>query len=190
MASTVAQPKKKVTETKTKSAVAPIVALRGRFVRTSARKLRLVANQMRGMILQDAIDQLPFMNKGAARLFIKILQSAAANARHNDGYEPTDVTIASIMVNEGPKLKRFMPRAHGRATTILKRMCHVTITLQPVAGATKAKVATRRAVTTETVMDASVSTAESTKKQAASKTGKPVKAASGTTRKVFNRKTA
>jgi large subunit ribosomal protein L22 len=95
--------------------------------RVCAQKCRLVADQIRGLNVAKAIDVLTFSEKKAARLLKKVLESAIANAEHNDGADVDDLHVSSIQINEGPVLKRIKPRAKGRANRILKRTSHITI---------------------------------------------------------------
>lgn len=93
----------------------------------SAQKARLVADQIRGKSAEEALDILTFSNKKAADLVLKLLNSAIANAEHNEGADVDELKVSSIFVNEGRTLKRLKPRAKGRADRILKRSCHITI---------------------------------------------------------------
>lgn len=95
--------------------------------RISAQKARLVANQIRGKNVGDAINLLTFSSKKAAGLIKKVLESAIANAEHNQGADIDDLKVSTIFVNEGRSLKRVMPRAKGRADRIIKRSCHITV---------------------------------------------------------------
>ena len=93
----------------------------------SAQKVRLVANQVRGMRVEKAEQLLAFSPKKAARLIKKVLMSAIANAEHNDGLDVDELIISTITVDEGPTLKRGRARAKGRGTKILKRTSHITV---------------------------------------------------------------
>ena len=86
-----------------------------RFARTSAKKARLVADRVRGLSVDKALNLLAF-NKKAAVLVKKVLESAVANAEHNEGADIDTLKVATIMVDEGPSMKRIRPRAKGRAT--------------------------------------------------------------------------
>ncbi len=97
--------------------------------RISAQKVRLVANQVRGMQVEKAEQLLAFSTKKAARIMKKVLLSAIANAEHNDGADIDELSISTIMVDEGPTLKRGRARAKGRGTRILKRTSHITLTV-------------------------------------------------------------
>ena len=93
----------------------------------SAQKVRLVANQIRGMNVEQAEQLLTFSPKKAAHVVKKALMSAVANAEHNNGMDVDELYISSIYVDEGPTLKRGRARAKGRGTQILKRTSHITV---------------------------------------------------------------
>jgi large subunit ribosomal protein L22 len=95
--------------------------------RVSAQKCRLVADQIRGLKVDKAIDLLAFSPKKSARIVKKVLESAIANAEHNDGADIDELRVSSIEVGEGTTMKRTSPRAKGRANRIMKRTCHITI---------------------------------------------------------------
>ena len=98
-----------------------------KFIRISPRKLRYVADVVRNKSVEEAVDILTFTPKKAASILKKAVESAAANATENHEMEEDGLFIARIMVNEGPILKRFRPRARGRATRIRKRTSHLTV---------------------------------------------------------------
>lgn len=98
-----------------------------RFARISPQKARLVADQLRGKPVAQALEILNFSNKKAAELIKKVLESAIANAEHNEGADIDNLNVAKIFVDEGPTMKRIMPRAKGRADRILKRSSHITV---------------------------------------------------------------
>lgn len=98
-----------------------------RQARSSAQKIRLVADLIRGKKVQIALEILTYSNKKASYLVKKVLESAIANAEHNDGADIDNLIIKKIFVNEGPTMKRMMPRAKGRADRILKRTSHITV---------------------------------------------------------------
>jgi len=100
-----------------------------RYARSSAQKVRLVVNLIRGKKVLTALDILNYTNKKAAFLVIKVLKSAIANADHNNRSNINDLKIIKIFVNEGPTMKRIMPRAKGRTDRILKRTSHITVIL-------------------------------------------------------------
>ncbi|QFY43657.1 50S ribosomal protein L22 [Candidatus Methylospira mobilis] len=95
--------------------------------RVSAQKCRLVADQIRGLGVAQAIDLLAFSNKKSAHLVKKVLESAVANAEHNDGADIDELRVSTIFVDEGAALKRMRARAKGRGNRILKRTCHITV---------------------------------------------------------------
>jgi len=97
--------------------------------RISAQKVRLVADQVRGMPVEKAEQLLAFSTKKAARIMKKVLLSAIANAEHNDGADIDELSVARVMVDEGPTLKRGRARAKGRGTRKLKRTSHITLTV-------------------------------------------------------------
>ncbi len=100
-----------------------------RGTRLSAQKGRLVADQIRGLPVERALDLLAFSPKKGAVLIKKVLESAIANAEHNEGADVDELKVASIFVDEGPSLKRFTARAKGRGNRILKPTCHITVTV-------------------------------------------------------------
>lgn len=106
----------------TQSAVA-----QAKYVHTSARKARLVADLIRGESIAEAQAILAYSTRAAAVPVRKVLQSAIANADHNHGLDVRELVVARVTVDEGPTIKRFRPRAQGRATPIMKRTCHITI---------------------------------------------------------------
>ncbi len=95
--------------------------------RISPQKMRLVADQIRGMPVDRAINLLTFSNKKAAQIIKKVLESAIANAENNDAADIDELRISEIMIDEARTMKRWRPRARGRANKILKRMSHVTV---------------------------------------------------------------
>ena len=95
--------------------------------RISAQKARLVADQIRGQAVGSALNTLTFSTKKGAHLVKKLLESAIANAEHNEGADVDELSVAKIFVDEGPTQRRFQPRAKGRACKILKRTSHLTI---------------------------------------------------------------
>ena len=98
-----------------------------RSARISAQKARLVADQVRGLPAERAVNLLRFSDKKAAHLIRKVVESAIANAENNQGADVDELSVTTIMVDEGPTLKRFMARAKGRGTRILKRTSHITV---------------------------------------------------------------
>jgi ribosomal protein L22 len=109
----------------------PMVNARARFVRVAPRKARLVADQVRGLPLDDALPLLRFSTRSAAQDIRKLIESAAANAEANHDLVADDLMIKDIHVDEGPTLRRYRPRALGRATRINKRTSHIVVALTP-----------------------------------------------------------
>lgn len=107
------------------------VSARARYVRTSARKARMVCGHLRGKSVQEARAILAFTPRDAARDWSKLLESAVANAENNHELLEDDLIVREAYADEGPTIKRFRPRAMGRATPIRKRTSHLTITLTP-----------------------------------------------------------
>ncbi len=93
----------------------------------SAQKARLVADQVRGKSVEEALEVLSFSTKKGAEVVKKVLESAIANAEHNDGADVDELRVSTIFVDEGLTMKRIRPRAKGRADRILKRTCHITV---------------------------------------------------------------
>ena len=103
------------------------VAAKLKGARISAQKARLVADQIRGRSVGEALDILNFSTKKGAHLVRKLLESAIDNAEHNEGADVDELSVATIYVDEGMTMKRIKPRAKGRADRILKRSCHITL---------------------------------------------------------------
>ncbi len=103
------------------------VAAKHKGARLSAQKARLVADQIRGKGVEEALEVLSFSTKKAAVLMKKVLESAIANAEHNDGLDVDDLKVSTVFVDEGATMKRIRPRAKGRADRIFKRTCHITV---------------------------------------------------------------
>lgn len=95
--------------------------------RLSAQKARLVADQIRGKSVDEALNQLSFSTRKGAAIVKKVLESAIANAEHNEGADIDELRVSTIFVDEGMTMKRIKPRAKGRADRILKRTCHITV---------------------------------------------------------------
>jgi ribosomal protein L22 len=109
----------------------PVVRAQAKYVRTSARKARLVCDHIRGKSVLEARAILAHTPRAVARDWSKLLESAVANAEHNHELVGDDLRIYTVSADEGPTLKRFRPRALGRATRIRKRTSHLTIELTP-----------------------------------------------------------
>jgi ribosomal protein L22 len=113
-------------------AAPPVVKAKARYVRIAPRKARLIADQVRGLHIEKARALLQFSPRGAAHPIHKLINSAAANAENNHDLIGDEMRVASITVDEGPTLRRFRPRAMGRATPINKRTSHIAVALTPV----------------------------------------------------------
>ncbi len=100
-----------------------------RHAKISAQKARLVADQVRGLPVEKALTLLTFSNKKAAVMVRKVLESAIANAEHNDGADIDELKVSSIYVDVGPSMKRMRARAKGRGNRIVKRTSHITVTV-------------------------------------------------------------
>ena len=105
-----------------------------KFVRIAPRKARLVADEVRGKPVAEAVTILQFTNKRAAGIVGDVIKSAAANAEHNDDADIDALFVRDVRVDEGPTIKRYRPRAMGRATMIRKRTSHISVTLGAPAG--------------------------------------------------------
>ncbi|MDQ3632654.1 MAG: 50S ribosomal protein L22 [Actinomycetota bacterium] len=109
----------------------PVVQAHAKYVRTSARKARLVCDHIRGKSVDEAVAILAHTPRAVAEDWEKLLKSAVANAEHNHELLGDNLKIHAVFADEGPTLKRFRPRAMGRATPIRKRTSHLTIQLTP-----------------------------------------------------------
>ena len=107
------------------------VRAQAKYVRTAPRKVRLVVDHIRGKSVEEARAILAFTPRAVARDWSKVLESAVANAEHNNELDGEDLIVKVAHADEGPTLKRFRPRAMGRATPIRKRTSHLTILLAP-----------------------------------------------------------
>ena len=105
------------------------VSASAKRLRISAQKVRLVADEIRGKPVAEALDLLSFSNKKAAVLMRKAVESVVANAENNEGADIDDLRISEVYVNEGMTMKRIRPRAKGRADRIFKRSSHITVTV-------------------------------------------------------------
>jgi len=102
----------------------------GNYVRGSASKVRRVLDQIRGKSYRDALIMLEFMPYRSTEPITKVLRSAVANAEHNLGMDPASLVITSASADMGPVMKRYRPRAQGRAFAIKKQTCHISISVQ------------------------------------------------------------
>lgn len=103
------------------------VAAKLKGAQISAQKVRLIADQIRGLSVEKALNELEFSNKKAAHIVKKVLDSAIANAENNEGADVDELKVSTVFVDEGMTMKRLRPRAKGRADRILKRSCHITV---------------------------------------------------------------
>ncbi|MDX6272988.1 MAG: large subunit ribosomal protein [Frankiales bacterium] len=141
-----------------------------RYVRVSPMKARRVIDLIRGLPAAQAQTVLKFAPQAASEQVGKVLDSAIANAEHNGRLDPTTLVVSAAFVDEGPTLKRFRPRAQGRAYRIRKRTSHITVvveakpTVAPAPRAAKAAPATTKATTTKATATKKAATARTTKK--------------------------
>ena len=103
-----------------------------KYARLSPQKARLVADQVRGMPVEKAVELLSFSNKKAATVIRKVLESAIANAEHNEGADIDELKVSAICVDEGPTHRRWRARARGRVNHIMKRTSHIHVTVSDV----------------------------------------------------------
>ena len=103
-----------------------------KFARLSAQKARLVADQVRGMPVEKAVELLSFSDKKAAGVIKKVLESAIANAEHNEGADIDELKVSAICVDDGPTHRRWRARARGRVNHIMKRTSHIRVTVSDV----------------------------------------------------------
>jgi large subunit ribosomal protein L22 len=127
--------------TKTSDVALPGARAVARHVRISPNKARRVVNLVRGLPAKDALTVLQFAPQAASEPVYKVLASAIANAENNERLDPDSLLVSEAFVDEGPTLKRFRPRAQGRAYRIRKRTCHITIAVESVGTATPARPA-------------------------------------------------
>lgn len=154
-----------------------------RYLRVTPRKMRLVAAVIRGKNVNEAIGMLKFTPRAGARPILKAIQSAVASIVNSDKareINPDELMVKTILVDEGPTLRRFMPRAMGRATPIRKRMCHVTVTVAvPQPEDAPLEVEVEEAVAAPVVEE---------KKKTVSKTSQKTPAVRGTAKPVAKKK--
>ena len=176
--------------TKSDAAALPGARAIARHVRISPMKARRVVNLVRGLPAKEALTVLRFAPQAASEPVYKVLASAVANAENNERLDPDSLLVAEAYVDEGPTLKRFRPRAQGRAYRIRKRTCHITIVVESVvavapgrpakavaAKAAPAKAAPAKATPTAVEADNDAAEAAPTKATKASKATKTTKAA-------------
>ena len=145
-----------------------------RHVRISPNKARRVVNLVRGLPAKEALTVLQFAPQSASEQVYKVLASAMANAENNERLDPDALLVSEAYVDEGPTLKRFRPRAQGRAYRIRKRTCHITIAVEAVQVARPAKKAAKKAAPATAAEPAKKASA---KKAAPAKKAEPAKAA-------------
>jgi large subunit ribosomal protein L22 len=102
-----------------------------RYIRMSPHKVRRVLDQIRGRSYREALIILEFMPYRACEPILKVLRSAVANAEHNEGYAPASLKVTQAYADQGPVLRRYRPRAQGRAYQIRKPTCHITVAVAP-----------------------------------------------------------
>jgi len=140
-----------------------------RYLRTAPRKVRLLIGLIRGLKVDEAIAQLENSQKDASRPVIKLLKSAVANAIHNDNMDEDTLVIKTTFVDKGPMLKRWMPRAMGRASAIHKHTSHITIILE---GEVKESKKVKKETSTKSEDKKEVKEKETVTKETAKKTVK------------------
>ncbi|MPZ69462.1 MAG: 50S ribosomal protein L22 [Actinobacteria bacterium] len=180
------------------AADAPEAIATARFIRMSPTKARQVVDLIRGRHIDDARRVLAFTSKAATEPVAKVLESAVANAEHNRGLIPDELMVVRTWVDEGPTLKRFRPRAMGRATRIRKRTCHISVvvgrpgfleTEPPVIEETEAE-APKKKTTAKKTTAKKTTAKKTTKKTTAKKTTKKTTAKKTTAKKTTAKKTA
>lgn len=164
-----------------------------RHFRMSPRKMRLVAKTVSRMPAVAAVDYLRLLRKDAALPLAKLMASAIANAKHNFQLPPADLVVEKILVNQGPTLKRYRPRAFGRAGEILRRSCHVSLTLvsrgaKPAVAAAAKLPSDPAAVKTVSLTDVRRQTAAGGDRGPGAAGAAPASGGKGFTRKMFQRK--
>tara|TARA_Y100001968_G_C19180506_1_gene630145 strand:- start:185 stop:559 length:375 start_codon:yes stop_codon:yes gene_type:complete len=117
--------------TSTTSSPKPIAKAHGRYIRGSVSKVRRVLDQIRGRTYRDALIMLEFMPYRSTGPITKVLRSAVANAEHNLGLDPASLVVSQASADMGPSMKRYRPRAQGRAFAIKKQTCHISIAVTP-----------------------------------------------------------
>jgi len=136
-----------VAENKTRHLPANAALAQAKYVRMTPMKCRRVVDLVRGLPVQDALDILRFAPQAASEPVAKVIASAAANAENNKQLDPASLFISTAYVDEGPTLKRFRPRAQGRAFRIRKRTSHITVVVESVVAAAAAPAAKSTATT-------------------------------------------
>ena len=155
--------------TKTSDVAMPGARAVARHVRISPTKARRVVNLVRGLPAKDALTVLQFATQSASEPVYKVLASAVANAENNERLDPDSLLVAEAYVDEGPTLKRFRPRAQGRAYRIRKRTCHITIVLESVVAAAPGRAAKAAAEPVDTTEASETASEAKPAKKAAKK---------------------
>ena len=137
------------------------------YLRISPRKVRVVVDAVRGLAARDAVAQLSFLNKRAARDVQKLISSAIANAEHNFSLDPESLKISSIKVNEGPRLKRFKAKGMGRAGLIERKTSHILLELEGERGVEKAARKEEKIAVAERPQDVIIESGEGTQEEQA-----------------------
>jgi large subunit ribosomal protein L22 len=140
------------------------VMSKAKFIRVAPRKTRLLAGLVRGLTVEEARRQLTFSAKEAARPMLKAINSAVANAVHNHKLSDVGMIVSRVIVDEGPKIKRFTPRAQGRATPIRLRMSHITVWVKPTEVQSQEQPKAKRVAKPRTVKSTKDAEATSTTK--------------------------
>jgi large subunit ribosomal protein L22 len=151
-----------------------------RYVRLSPTKARRMVNLVRGLPAREALTVLQFAPQAASEQVYKVLASAIANAENNERLDPDALLVSEAYVDEGPTLKRFRPRAQGRAYRIRKRTCHITVTVEAVTPARKATKGAKAASATKTTKAAPAKAAPAKAAPAKATKAAPAKAAKTT----------
>jgi large subunit ribosomal protein L22 len=138
-----------------------------RFVRISPNKARRVVNLVRGLPAKEALTVLQFAPQAASEQVYKVLASAIANAENNERLDPDALLVSEAFVDEGPQMKRFRPRAQGRAYRIRKRTCHITLVVEAVAPAARPTKKAAPAKATEAAPETATDADETTEAEAA-----------------------
>ena len=137
-----------------------------RFVRISPNKARRVVNLVRGLPAKEALTVLQFAPQAASEQVYKVLASAIANAENNERLDPDALLVSEAFVDEGPQMKRFRPRAQGRAYRIRKRTCHITLAVEAVAPAARPAKKAAPAKATKAAPDTAAEPTEATEAEA------------------------
>ena len=172
------------------------IIAKGKYIRMSPRKIRLVADLIKGLTTEKAKVQLEFSKKDAGKTLLKLLNSAVSNAVNNFGADKGNLKVKEVTVDGGPALKRWMPRAHGRATPIRKMTSHVKLTLEEIVASATLDKKKIKADDSDLIKvgvgefdELSDTNKEIAKKEVGDKKAKAVVSKKGFANKVLNRKT-